>query len=293
MDLHHLTALVIAVEHDSIAGAARELGITPRTLRRRLAALEEQLGARLRTATARPQWTPSALRIAREGRPLLADVAALVAEMRATDDTLAAEFRVAFPHGLHPNLLAFAVARVGAVFPRLTLRIITADDPLALLPDAADVAFIVGPRPTQGPWLTARLLTARERLLAHPDYLRRAGPLDRPEDLEHHRLLTWVPPGEDPTHWPLADGRLLPVRCAVISTEMAMLHRLADLGAGVVRVYDGELPGLRIEQRAPVCVLPDAFGRQIHSTVVMPDTARFHDPFRRLTRALSAAVEVF
>ena len=275
MDLDRLRALVAMVEMGSLSRASKALGHTPRVLRRRIAELEEQAGVALIEGSGRTlSWTPAAELMAREGKALLRRSEALLGRMRSgakpVGEGLAGEYRVAILGGTHPDMLAFVASEALERFPRLRLEILPTPDPMALLPEQADIAFYIGPRPKEGPWLSAVVHRTEERVLASRDYLARRGPIERLDDLHQHCLLSWDPPDTEADRWPLRDGGSFFVQSSLVSCDVAMLRRTMLRGAGVARLPDAQLPG----QGDEVPVLPDLLGRELCMTVAMPDTPK-------------------
>ncbi|MEM7156244.1 MAG: LysR family transcriptional regulator [Myxococcota bacterium] len=277
MDLERLRVLVAVEEAGSLSRAAKALGYSSKLVRRRIDELEAQVGVPLLEVHERALvWTPAAELIVREGKDLLRLSEALLRRMRGgAPDELAGEYRLATLSGAHAGMLAAVTRQALLRFPRLRLTIAPSPDPMALLPDQADIAYYLGPRPTHGPWLSTVLLRAEERVFASADYLARHGPIECLDDLHEHRLLSWEPLGGDADRWPLRDGGSFFVYSSLISPDVAMLRRTMLRGGGIARLPDAHLP----EQGDEVPILPDVLGRELCLTVAMPDTPKMRSLF--------------
>lgn len=280
MNLDRIRALVCFHAHGSLPQAASSLGVSQRTLRGRLAALEDEVGVPLfRRAGRLLAVTPAGRELARGGRDLLREADAAIERVVTKTEQLVGSFRVAIPVGLPPSLLVMVLRYGHTRHPRIRSQIHPVARPLSLLPDEADIALTFEPRPTAGPWLSARLLQVREGLFASPDYLAREGTPRRQEDLHHHSLFSWTPPGSPPEEWPMSDGRSLVVHLSHCSPDLALIRQCAIAGLGIARFPRGEIPDPDTASGSLVPVLPELVGRMLAVRAVMPDTPRMRRPF--------------
>ncbi len=227
-------------ESSSFTAAARALELPKQTVSRRIAELEDALGAALvlRT-TRRVRLTPAGaryaarcaevVRIADDANRALTDDDAQDAPRGLLRVTADPTFGEAF---LPPVLHAFA-----ARWPAVALEVLLTPRHVDLIEEGFDVAFRIGPPPD--PELTAIALgPARVRYCASPAYLRRRGRPSRPEDLAHHDCIV-VRAEPSPARWPFrdergairsisVDGRL---RCN--SHALARAAALAGLGVAI------------------------------------------------------------
>ncbi|MEO0599888.1 MAG: LysR family transcriptional regulator, partial [Myxococcota bacterium] len=107
MDLDALRALVTVVELGSFVAASRRLGIARPTLRRRLDALEQEVGVPLLVRTkSGSQPTGAGALLAERGRELLRDGNALLSAVRELGDEPRGELRLVVPVGIAPPIVA-------------------------------------------------------------------------------------------------------------------------------------------------------------------------------------------
>ncbi len=280
MDLERISALVGFQEHGNISKAAASLGVSKKTLRSRLAALERVIGAPLLRRSGRSLvLTPAGVELAQGGRGLLREAEAALEWVANQGEELAGSFRVAIPLGLPPALLVMVLGHGHARFPKLRSKIYPVARPLALLPDEADIALTFEPRPEEGPWLSARLAEGVEGLFASKDYLAREGIPERVEDLHDHRLFSWMPPGRTPEVWPLRDGGSFIASLSHCSPDMGLIRHCVLAGLGIGRFPTGEIPNPELPPGALVPVLPELVRQRVEIRAVLPDTPRMRRPF--------------
>ncbi len=192
VDILDVIAFVRVAETGAFARAAERMGISKSILSRRVARLEEQLGARLLTRTAQGA-TPTDV-----GRTYFARAGNILAELEAAREVVAdAVTQVAGPIRLTASIsfgtrhLAPALAEFAARHPRVELDVSLDDRRVDLLGGGFDLGLRIGPLPDSS--LKARKLTVvRSSVLASPDYLARRGRPQRPEELNGHDLLFYA-----------------------------------------------------------------------------------------------------
>lgn len=268
MDLDSLRALVTVTELGSFVGAARRLGVSRPTLRRRLEALEAEVGVPLLVRTrAGSVPTEAGALLAERGRVLLRDGTALIAAVRDVGDEPQGELRLVVPAGIAPPIVAALMAAMRFRYPRLSLRLQTASDPIAALESGVDVAISFGDRRPGGRWVSMEIGRVRQRLVGTRAYLDRHGAPVEVSDLAAHELLAWTPPGGDATRWPLPAGGHVEVTPVLVSPDIHLLREVAAAGLGLAFVPDADLqaPGPTL-----VPVLVDQLGTEHSLRVVVP-----------------------
>lgn len=173
----------------SLAAAAREIGLTPPAVSKRLALLERRLGVRLLNRTTRRlSLTPEGETYLADGERVLEDLAALerrVAGSRASPQGL---LQITATFGFGRRHIAPALAEFVHLHPAVEARLRLSDQPVDIVRDAVDVDIRFGDLPDVR--LTARRLALNRRILcATPGYLKRAGTPGQPADLVRHRCL--------------------------------------------------------------------------------------------------------
>ncbi|HEY1029454.1 MAG TPA: LysR substrate-binding domain-containing protein [Pseudomonas sp.] len=182
-DLNDLFYFAKVVEAGGFAAAGRMLGIPKSRLSRRIAELEQRLGARLLQRSTRK------LALTDIGERYLRHCQAMLLEAEQAEETVAnltseprGRLRFSTPPGvpLLPDLINEFLTR----YPRVQLEVVQTTRRIDLLNEAVDVALRVRNADDEEPGLiTRRLLPARAQVVAHPDLI--AGlRLDHPEDLQ-------------------------------------------------------------------------------------------------------------
>jgi len=172
-----LRLFLAAHRHRSHAAAGRALGVDATTVGRRLAALEEALGARLfdRTPTGLAPTEAGATLFARAER-VEAEVLASERELRGADARLTGTVRVTAGDGLVHYALCPALPELARAHPGLTVELRADTRALDLSRREADVAVRLS-RPKEPALVARRLGAMRFGLYAGRDLLaRRAAP---------------------------------------------------------------------------------------------------------------------
>ena len=167
----------------SIRGAASVLGVNHATVLRRIANLEEQLGARLF------EKLPSGYQITSTGEEILvlaedmeADALSLERQIYGRDTALTGSLRVTLPSLLATHLLMPDFARFSEQYPGIALELITSNEPLNLTKRQADVAIRVAFKAPPEHLYGRKLVAINQAVYASPDSLEkcRTAPPDAP-----------------------------------------------------------------------------------------------------------------
>jgi DNA-binding transcriptional LysR family regulator len=173
----------------SLSAAARELGLSPAMVSRRLAALEARLGVRLVNRTTR------SLSLTDEGAAYHESCARVLAEIEHANASVSAgrqepqgTLRVALPAAFGNQYVAPLVPQFAARYPAVQLALSLSDRSVNLVEDGFDLAIRIAALPDSS--LAARKLAPNHRVVcASPEYLRRHGAPRTPDDLAQHNCL--------------------------------------------------------------------------------------------------------
>jgi DNA-binding transcriptional LysR family regulator len=196
-DLNSLAIFAKVVEASSFSEAARRLKMPLSTVSRRIAELEDQLGARLLERSTRR------LRLTDIGAEVL-DHAQRTAELSDTVDnlvsdqlaTVAGVLRISVPLSVSDTLLTPLLGAFHASYPNVRVQVLVSNRYVDLIADGIDLAFRFGALKDSS--LVARkILSFRPRLVASPTYLRGVKAPRVPQDLLDHKLLAFSHPGGD------------------------------------------------------------------------------------------------
>lgn len=249
-----LLAFARTVDARSLSRAAAELGVPRATISRRLARLEERLGARLLRRTTRSLvLTDAGEALYRHAGIVLDAVRNAEQSVQRADHHVRGDLRVSVPplqdHAFFEMLTTFA-----RDFPDVRLHVHFSTAHVDLQRDGFDVALRASSDPSPG--LYSRSL-ARSRLVAvaSPAYLAEHGTPRTRRDLAKHHCLMGFARGELPqTQWPIHGGGKLHVEGTFFSNEITLLAHAAANGLGIA-VLPLQLVGPLLESGALVHVL--------------------------------------
>jgi DNA-binding transcriptional LysR family regulator len=239
--------------HGSHARASRALGVDPTTVGRRVAALEEALGARLfRRHRAGLAATLEGVRLAERVELIESEVLASARELGSRRCLLDGPVRVTANDGILTSVLAPSLGELLTHNPGLRLELRGGAAGLDLSPSQADVAIRLS-RPKQPTLVARRLGLARFALFASEAYVARRGRPTSEDALAEHALITCETAFERSPHmtWLLSRaGRDVRIRCD--STAAMVAACVAGQGIAIaIAPAMRALPGI-------VAVLPRA-----------------------------------
>jgi DNA-binding transcriptional LysR family regulator len=170
-----LAFFCLIVKQGSMAAAARELNLTPPSVSRRLAQLEERLGVRLLNRTTRR------LSLTGEGEAYFASAMRILSDIEEMEQRVSSSraapkglLRINAPLGFGRSYIGPAISAFNKRYPEVEVQLHLTDRPVNLPDEAIDVAIRFGEAPDSR--LIAKKIAANRRLLcAAPAYLAAAG----------------------------------------------------------------------------------------------------------------------
>ena len=191
-DWDDLRIFLAVARAESLSGAGRALKIDPATVGRRVARLEEDLGARLFAKS------PQGYALTEEWRRLLDHavhaeqaVAGALEEMRGAPGQLSGQIRIGAPDGCATFVLPQVVAEICDQNPGLEVQIVALPRVFNLSKREADMAIAVS-RPEAGRLTVQKITDYHLHLAASRTYLARHSPILAPADLKHHRFVGYI-----------------------------------------------------------------------------------------------------
>jgi DNA-binding transcriptional LysR family regulator len=235
-----MQVFVAVVEEGSFSAAARRLMMTPSTVSKLVARLEDRLGVRLvERSTRRLSLTTEGHVYQERAHRMLADLDELERDLAAGSAGARGNVRVnasvAFGTiAVEPLLPPFWEAH-----PNIIVDLSLSDEMADLYLERTDIAFRVGGLVDSS--LTSRRIgTARRMIVASPAYLDRAGTPETVEDLDHHNCLGFNFQRSQPV-WPMQTGGRIVDRMVtgtLLANNGETVRRLAVAGAGLARLGD-------------------------------------------------------
>lgn len=279
MDLRSLRIFVEVVRAGSFAGAARTLEMQRSAVSRKVADLEEHLGARLLQRTTRT------LHLTDEGRIFYDHCQRALGELEEAEQALAGMHAV--PRGLlrvtAPLSFGFLGPLVGEFLrenPEVQMELLCTDRVVDLVEEGFDVAIRAGRLPDSS--LIARKLGDLPRyVVASPRYLEGRKAPRTPEDLPEHTCLTF---GSPRATWRLvSEDRAVEVKVEgrLAVNDFEVLREAVVAGGGIALLPDRECIEAIREGRL-VRLLPAWTSEETPIHILYPST-----------RHLSARVKTF
>ena len=288
MDLEGLHAFLAVIDHGSLLAAADALGASRSTLRRRVEALEAGLGVPLLLRGRQgADPTPAGEALAREVRPVLAQLAAIGRAVRHDSEELEGDLCVQVPPGMPAEAQAMMTRLALDLHPGLSLRFLVRED--VGEDTEADLGLHFGPTPPRGRFLTTVLARVPERLLASPAFLAEHGAPATAEAALAMPIVAWRAPGEDGMSLPLVGGDQLRLRPRVTSPDIHYVRQLAVAGVGMALAPDFPFaPGVLGHEL--VGVLDGVVGRECALRLVVPEVKAGMARTKRVVRVVREMV---
>ncbi|AJD48421.1 LysR family transcriptional regulator [Isoalcanivorax pacificus W11-5] len=198
-----LSIFVGVVKAGTISGAGRRLGLSPASISKRLARLEEEIGVRLLNRSSR------AMSLTEEGKILyhkllviLDDLEEATSSVSRAGDNAKGTLKVASTVGLGKSRIASLIAEFSRNNPELVVQLYLGDKQIDFIREGFDVAIAIG-QPSDSTMIAKRLLKNRCFVCASPEYLEGRSPIRKPSDLKKHECLILDSYGSFRDLWPL------------------------------------------------------------------------------------------
>ncbi len=247
-DLNDLRYFAQVVEHGGFAPAGRALGIPKSKLSRRIAELEERLGAKLILRSTR------SFAVTELGREYYTHCRAMLVQAEAAEESIALAHaeprgvvRMSCPVALLATRIGEMLADFMAEHPQVELHLEETNRKVDVVAEGIDLAIRVRPPPLQDSELVMRVLSDRGQcLVASPSLLRQWGTPASPAELARLPSMDLGQP-QDEHRWVLdgPDGARAEVRHhpRYVTRAMLALRAAAVAGVGVV-----QLPRMMLRQ---------------------------------------------
>ncbi len=271
----------------SISAAARSLDLSVAVASQRLKRLERSLGVRLLHRTTRQlRPTPEGVALAEQGRSLVEDLEVLTSTLSNTAKGVAGTLRVTLPATFGRQYISPLLPEFLGRHPRLRLHVDLSDQMRDLVGDGLDLAIRIGT--LQDSELVATRLASNRRLLcASPEYLRRHGVPQKPEDLQKHECLLMAVSRDASDTWHLRgpDGSEVAVRVqSRLKSNLGEVIREAAIGGLGISLHSTwhvceDLRAGRLKQVLPEYQLPESaiYAVMPERRMVLPRVRAFVD----------------
>jgi DNA-binding transcriptional LysR family regulator len=202
--LKQLESFVSVATKGSLTAAARAEGVAPAIMGRRLDALEERLGVKLLVRTTRRiTLTHEGSAFLEDCQRLLADLANAEASVSAGGVKASGHLRITAPAGFGRRHVAPLVPRFREQHNDVTISLNLSDRVVDLAGEGFDCAVRVGDFPDSS-LVGVRLADNRRLCVATPEYLKRHGTPQHPNDLVKFDCLTLSSDASQTRGWAFA-----------------------------------------------------------------------------------------
>ena len=242
----------------NFSAAARELGLPPSSVSRRIAAVEQRLGVPLFHRTTREVSLTDA------GAAYCAHIERILAEMEEAEmqvsrlaglaqGTLLIETRP----GISAWLLAPLLPRFLEAYPTISIDLRLTNDPIESLSPGTDLALRYGLAPPSS-LVTRKITSTRQKVYASPEYIAKHGMPKTPEELANHNCIGFTN-GNRPVVWRFRRqgyDRAIHVQGNLRGNDASALRTgvLAGVGVGISHVW---IMRQALEERRVVELLDD------------------------------------
>ncbi|MBI1217549.1 MAG: LysR family transcriptional regulator [Rhodobacteraceae bacterium] len=240
-DWDDLRVFLAVARAESLSRAGRVLKIDPATVGRRVARLEEALGARLFTKG------PQGYALTEEGTRLLDHavrteqaVAGALEEVRGGAGQLSGQIRIGAPDGCATYVLPQVVAAICDDNPGLEVQIVALPRVFNLSKREADMAIAVS-RPEAGRLTVQKITDYHLHLAANRAYLARHPAITGTADLKHHRFVGYIADmifDKELDYLGEVGAGPVPLASNSVTVQLNWVRQ----GAGVAVVHDFALP---------------------------------------------------
>ncbi|MFN3955357.1 MAG: LysR family transcriptional regulator [Pararhodobacter sp.] len=287
-ELESIRTFLAVAELRSFAGAARALGMTPASVTRTIAALEDRLGVQLLLRTTRQVSLTSAGAVyaARVAQPAAA-LAGAAEETREFQGLTSGSIRVSAPMSLGLKILPAVLSQFAARHPQSHVALALSDSFVDILDQSYDLAIRISGPPSDKSTIWRKICKVPRVMVAAPGYLRAHGLPVTPDDLGNFCCLSYSD-GAQAEVWELARGpgrRNHVARGAFSANNGDFLARLALAGEGIALlprfIVEEDLRAGRLES-----VLDDWSAPEIWLTLYYP-------PYERLPLRVATFSDFF
>lgn len=205
IDLEDMRVFVEVVEHGGFSRAAASLGVSKSVVSRRIAAMEQDLGARLLRRTTRGMSpTEAGLEFKARAERILADYAQAREAVARESGQMVGRLRISAPLSFGTRHVAPVLAAMAARHPGLEIDASFSDRIVDLIGERYDAAIRIGAL-RDSSLVARRVASVRAHLVASPTYLEQHGRPVTPAELARHECLIYS--GSISSEWSLRSGR--------------------------------------------------------------------------------------
>ncbi len=183
-ELESIRVFLAVSEQQSFAGAARQLGLTPASVTRTVAALEDRLGLQLLVRTTRQVSLTSAGAVyAARVTPLVEGLSRAVDETREAQGMTAGRIRISAPMSLGVKVLPDVLSQFATLHPQTGVSVILSDGFVDIVEGDYDLAIRISGPPADKSTIWRKICRVPRVLVAAPGYLASRDMPETPDEL--------------------------------------------------------------------------------------------------------------
>ena len=249
----------LLLQKGTMAAAAQEMGITPPSVSKRLATLENRLGVRLlHRTTRRMSLTSEGEMYLDGGGRLLEELNELEQAVTGAKATPRGLVRISATLGFGREHIVPALSEFVRIYPEVQTQLHLTAQPVNMVKEGFDISIRFGDLPDSR--LTARKLAANRRILcAAPSYLEKSSEPTSPKELQQHSCIILRESDETFGTWHLSHGarqETIKVDGSLSSNDGACVLAWALDGHGILMRSEWDVAPYIRSERLRV-VLPD------------------------------------
>lgn len=238
--LHGILVFLRVVEHGTLSGAARALGVTTAAVSSTLSRLEQQLSVRLLIRTTRRlSTTPEGAEFYARCKQITADLAEAEEVVGRAGHAVTGRLRVRLPLTLGRMWIVPQLPRFMREHPDLSIDVVCMDFVPYTMEEGLDLSVQTGELHDSS--LAVRpLAETRYVICAAPAYLKKHGTPAGPEDLNNHSCIAYRRPRNGRVReWRIQTGagaRQITVNSTLIFNRIELMIEAAKAGFGLIQV---------------------------------------------------------
>jgi len=237
-DLNANALFVRVIEYKSFTEASNRLGIPISTVSRKVSELEKRLGIRLiERSTRKLRLTEIGQEYFQYCRRGLEEFEAGAFMINNMQSEVAGTLRISIPPNITDVLVAPIICEYQNTYPKTTINVLVTERYVDLIEDGVDIALRVGEL-QDSTMVARRLIKYRHLLVASPQYVKKMGEPQIPDELTEHRLLTFRGWREQTT-WEFfkkQESRKILIESHLSINEMAGLQYTAENHQGIANL---------------------------------------------------------
>lgn len=240
-DIKPICVFLEVAERRSFAAAARALDMTPSSVTRIVARLEDTLGQQLLLRTTRKvSLTDAGAVVAARYRPLLAELDATTDALMHSAHPDQGRLRINAPMSLGLRLMPGLIAAFRAAYPRVDLTVALTDQFVDIIEDPYDLAIRISGPPADKSTIWRKICEVPRHAVAAPSLFPDTATPDDPADLPRDLCLSYSV-SDTPETWEFTRDqarRSVQAGRGLITNNGDLLYQMACRGQGITVLPD-------------------------------------------------------